>query len=58
MNNMKNIMNTASPDEFHGYGIKNINEKLSLLYGKGYGLTFRSRPLGGTLVTIMIPVTS
>lgn len=49
-----NVLNT-NPDESHGYGVKNINNRLQLYYGKGYGLTFTSEPGKGTEVEIRIP---
>ncbi|WP_307559938.1 sensor histidine kinase [Paenibacillus sp. V4I7] len=39
-----------------GYGLRNINERIHLFYGPGYGLAFDSKPGIGTAVTIRIPV--
>ena len=41
--------------ESHGYGIRNINQRIKLCYGQQYGLTFHSSPGQGTLVEIRIP---
>ncbi len=41
--------------EADGYGIKNVNERLALLYGEAYTLDIRSRCGKGTIVTIKIP---
>jgi two-component system, sensor histidine kinase YesM len=49
------ILLTPSSEELHGYGIRNINEKIKLLYGDGYGLTYKSNVSIGTTVTIKIP---
>ena len=36
-------------------GLKNINTRIELYYGKGYGLTAESKPDRGTLVRIKLP---
>ncbi len=36
-------------------GLKNINTRIELYYGKGYGLTAESKPNRGTLVRIKLP---
>lgn len=41
--------------EAHGYGIQNIQERIRLIYGKSYGLSFSKTPGGGTTVKIHIP---
>lgn len=38
-----------------GYGIKNVEERIKLYYGDGYGVTFESKVNEGTKVTIKIP---
>ena len=38
-----------------GYGIRNIQERLLLAYGAPYGLSCRSCPGKGTVVTVCIP---
>lgn len=38
-----------------GYGVRNINERLHLAYGPGYGLFCESEPGRGTRVTIRVP---
>jgi two-component system sensor histidine kinase YesM len=45
----------AGADDHHGYGVRNIHERLRLSYGAGYGLAFHSREGHGTRVTITIP---
>lgn len=39
-----------------GYGIKNVNDRIQLLYGSAYGITIHSREGQGTKVEICIPV--
>lgn len=38
-----------------GYGLKNIDERIKLTFGKNYGLRFTSRPGEGTTVMITMP---
>ncbi|WP_161601280.1 sensor histidine kinase [Paenibacillus luteus] len=38
-----------------GYGLRNINERIHLFNGPGYGLTFDSKPGIGTAVSIRLP---
>lgn len=45
----------ANPKESHGYGVRNINNRLKLHYGQEYGLTYTSKPGKGTEVVIRIP---
>ena len=40
---------------FHGYGVKNINERIKLYYGNSYGLSYQSAPDAGTTVVVSIP---
>jgi len=46
--------NAVSKDH-HGYGVRNIHERLQLSYGIGFGLRFQSVPGKGTSVRITIP---
>ncbi len=39
----------------HGYGVRNINERIKLFYGEQYGLEYNSFPDKGTTVIIRIP---
>ena len=39
-----------------GYGLKNINQRIKLLYGESYGLSFTSNYGFGTTVEITLPV--
>ncbi len=38
------------PDKPNGYGLTNVNERIRLEYGEGYGLTINSAPGKGTTV--------
>lgn len=42
---------------FHtkGYGVKNVNERIGLLYGQEYGLSIENRKNGGTSVSMELP---
>lgn len=39
-----------------GIGIKNVSERLRLLFGASYGVTISSEPEQGTIVTVRMPV--
>lgn len=52
---LKTILFAFGTKESHGYGIKNIHERLQLCYGKEYGLHYESMASQGTRVTITIP---
>ncbi|GAB2557899.1 sensor histidine kinase [Gracilibacillus alcaliphilus] len=41
---------------FSGIGIKNVHERIQLLYGNKYGVTVTSEPQQGTNVTIKLPI--
>ncbi|WP_243767287.1 sensor histidine kinase [Paenibacillus agricola] len=43
------------PSQNGGYGIYNINERIHLAYGEGYGLHFESRRDGGSHIQIILP---
>lgn len=47
---------TQNPITSGGYGIRNIQERLILVYGPSYGLSCESCPGKGTSVTVHIPV--
>jgi two-component system LytT family sensor kinase len=44
-----------SPTEDHGIGLKNVNERLRVVYGANYQVKLTSEPGRGTSVTIEIP---
>lgn len=41
---------------FSGIGVKNVHERIQLIYGEPYGVTISSKPGEGTKVRITIPV--
>lgn len=41
-----------------GYGVKNVKERIKLLYGEEYGVSFASEPYVGTTVTIVVQARS
>ncbi|GIP20021.1 sensor histidine kinase [Paenibacillus sp. J22TS3] len=43
-------------DSGSGVGVRNVHERISLYYGKPYGLTFESELEEGTSVTVKLPV--
>lgn len=45
----------ASGDPLSGYGIRNVDNRIKLLYGESYGVTIFSRLGIGTTVTIRLP---
>ena len=38
-----------------GFGIRNVNDRIRLAFGPEYGLVFRNKPEGGTIVTVTFP---
>ena len=48
----KNIFETESKS---GFGLKNINERINLFFGNGYGLSISSTPGVETTVQIKLP---
>lgn len=54
-NSIHHLMEFVPEKERHGYGIRNINERLRLIYGEQYGLRYESLAGSGTIVTLHIP---
>jgi two-component system sensor histidine kinase YesM len=52
---LQDIPGAISPKDSHGYGIRNIDERIRLNYGSEYGLSYHSTPGVGTTVEIRIP---
>lgn len=46
----------ADEDGNEGFGLRNVNQRLQLHWGVGYGLAFHSRPGEGTAVTVTQPI--
>ncbi|MFC4779311.1 sensor histidine kinase [Paenibacillus sp. GCM10023252] len=45
----------AAADSRSSYGLRNVNDRLKLTYGNGYGLVIRSELGEGTVVTVTLP---
>ncbi|MFC5468265.1 sensor histidine kinase [Cohnella suwonensis] len=41
---------------FSGIGVRNVNDRIQLLFGEGYGVTISSERVEGTRVKIRIPL--
>jgi len=52
---IRRLMSGQSKPRKTGIGLKNIDERLKLLYGHGYGICIQSSLGSGTTVTIRIP---
>lgn len=48
-------LHVKKKEHFSGIGIRNIRERLQLLYGQNQSLTIENSRLGGTMVTIQLP---
>ncbi len=42
-------------DESKGYGIKNVNKRIEIMFGIEYGLVYKQNKYGGTTVDIILP---
>ncbi|MGG6313277.1 sensor histidine kinase [Paenibacillus macerans] len=51
----KLLLGTVRSESGSGVGVRNVQERISLYYGQGYGLHFDSEPEEGTTVTITMP---
>lgn len=49
------LLNGEVKTKGSGLGLKNIEDRVKLLYGETYGLRVESEPNGGTKVTMMLP---
>lgn len=52
---IKEILTKGRSSEKHGYGVRNIHERIQLFYGEAYGLHYSSVLGEGTKVEIKIP---
>ncbi len=56
---IQEILTTSSREKnlvFRGIGVHNVNERIHLLYGESYGISFESRIDHYTKVTIVLPI--
>ncbi|MDD3338657.1 MAG: histidine kinase [Lachnospiraceae bacterium] len=42
-------------DESFGYGVRNVNRRIELIYGSPYGLHYEKNEMGGITVLILLP---
>lgn len=42
-------------EDSFGYGVRNVNKRIELLFGEGYGLNYRKNESGGVTVVIHLP---
>ncbi|MBU3840172.1 MAG: hypothetical protein IAA25_04115 [Candidatus Ruminococcus intestinipullorum] len=49
-------LSIPQPESDHGVGLYNINNRVHLFYGNQYGISIKSRPGFGTLVTLTVPL--
>ncbi|MBD0379018.1 cache domain-containing sensor histidine kinase [Paenibacillus sedimenti] len=54
---LEQIMKGERQTKGTGIGLKNIDERIKLSFGDGYGIQVENRESGGTCVTIRIPLT-
>ena len=52
----RTILSAGAPRDRHGYGVKNIHERIRIAYGDSFGLTYQSTLGKGTTVTLRVPV--
>lgn len=53
---IRNMNNSISEyDKDFGYGIRNVNKRIEILFGKEYGLHYSKNEAGGVTVTIRLP---
>ena len=50
-----NLLLKHTGKDNRGFGIKNINDRIQLIYGKEYGIHFENISEGGTKVTVIQP---
>lgn len=46
----------AKTEHFTGIGVKNVDDRLKLIYGENYGIDIQSEEGKGTTITILIPL--
>lgn len=52
---LKTILSGGKSSGGSGVGVRNVNERIGLVYGREYGLTFESEIEEGTTVTVIFP---
>ncbi len=52
---LENLLKNVDTKDIHGYGVRNIHERLQLKYGSEYGLFYTSTVGAGTVAEVRIP---
>lgn len=52
---IEHVLHDESPNPVSGYGIRNINQRVHLHFGRDYGIHYGPRAGGGTVVTVILP---
>ncbi|HEX2926987.1 MAG TPA: sensor histidine kinase [Ruminiclostridium sp.] len=52
---LQHLLKSVDTKDMHGYGVRNIHERLQLIYGQDYGLFYSSTEGVGTVVEVRIP---
>ncbi|WP_336774574.1 cache domain-containing sensor histidine kinase [Paenibacillus sp. MMO-58] len=52
---IESLLNEPAAQTSSGYGVKNIHQRLQLHFGNVYGIQYKKRNGGGTIVTIQLP---
>ncbi|GMK46752.1 cache domain-containing sensor histidine kinase [Paenibacillus glycanilyticus] len=52
---IESLLNEPAAQSSSGYGVKNIHQRLQLHFGNVYGIQYKKRNGGGTIVTIQLP---
>ena len=43
-------------DDSFGYGVRNVNKRIELMFGQPYGLRFTANENGGVTVVVRLPL--
>lgn len=46
----------SETDQTYGYGVRNVNKRIEIMFGKQYGLFFMRNEMGGVTVRIRLPL--
>ena len=50
------VAKTIITQKSKGYGVRNVNERIKLIYGQEYGLDIKSKVGEGTTITVKLPI--
>lgn len=50
------VAQTIVTQKSKGYGVRNVNERIKLIYGQEYGLDIKSKVGEGTTITVKLPI--